>query len=338
MRIDYWDNWKGIAIIAVIAIHASGTTSNFSAGSFNWDFGLVFRSFINFAVPIFFGLAGYFAARYLHHSAASLYKARIGRILYPYAAWSILYLLIRTPTELPGLNEISQGLLLGKAIGIGYFVIVLLQFTILTPLYNIIDNKKTHILIIIIGTIAAVTLNYGRLILPPSNPITQFPQNAILFIFWYPFFHLGYFIARYKVKLNLTSHYILIPLALCLAIVESLFWGYNDNYSFGVSQLKLTSFILSALIFLFIVENQHSPTLHSKSLLTWIGTHSYAIYLIHMIALSTTKTMLNKIPGLQELQPIYISSATIITAILTCTTIVIIKLILPKNMHGKILG
>lgn len=63
MRESYWDSWKGVAIIAVVAIHASGATQFFEDGSFNWYFGLVLRQFIDFAVPLFLAMAGYFSMK-----------------------------------------------------------------------------------------------------------------------------------------------------------------------------------------------------------------------------------------------------------------------------------
>jgi surface polysaccharide O-acyltransferase-like enzyme len=53
MRISFWDKWKGVAIIAVVLIHALGSTANFPVGSLNNDFGIILRQFINFPVGLF---------------------------------------------------------------------------------------------------------------------------------------------------------------------------------------------------------------------------------------------------------------------------------------------
>ena len=74
MRISYWDNWKGIAIIAVVAIHASNGTAAFEEGSFNWLFGLTFRQFIDFAVPLFLAMSGYFSVKNSSGNPISYYK------------------------------------------------------------------------------------------------------------------------------------------------------------------------------------------------------------------------------------------------------------------------
>lgn len=51
--VDYFDSWKGAAILAVIAIHAAGTALTFPPDSYNWDFGLLIRQPVNFAVAMF---------------------------------------------------------------------------------------------------------------------------------------------------------------------------------------------------------------------------------------------------------------------------------------------
>ena len=61
-RSGHWDWWKGVAILAVISIHAVGTTAT-SDGPYSREFAVVFRQVVNFAVPLFLCLAGYFAAK-----------------------------------------------------------------------------------------------------------------------------------------------------------------------------------------------------------------------------------------------------------------------------------
>lgn len=58
MRDNYWDNWKGIAIIAVVSVHVLGQTSSFPLDSFNNLFGVFLRQFVNFCVALFFFLSG----------------------------------------------------------------------------------------------------------------------------------------------------------------------------------------------------------------------------------------------------------------------------------------
>jgi len=128
MRSNYWDGWKGVAIIAVVAIHASAELGNFPAESFNWYFGLVFRQFINFAVPLFLALAGFFAVRSSTDFGLDYYRKRLMRVLPPYLFWTVVFVLLKHPSHFFSPGALSKDIFLGTGIGIGYFVIVLVQF------------------------------------------------------------------------------------------------------------------------------------------------------------------------------------------------------------------
>jgi fucose 4-O-acetylase-like acetyltransferase len=54
MRISFWDKWKGVAIIAVVLIHALGSTANFPVGSLNNDFGIIYVNSLTFLLVYLF--------------------------------------------------------------------------------------------------------------------------------------------------------------------------------------------------------------------------------------------------------------------------------------------
>jgi len=62
-RNEYWDAIKGVAIIAVIMMHATNSTRAFPAESLNYLTGVVTRQFMTFAVPLFFFISGFFVER-----------------------------------------------------------------------------------------------------------------------------------------------------------------------------------------------------------------------------------------------------------------------------------
>lgn len=145
MRLHYWDSWKGIAILAVILIHASGHTGKFAVNSFNWEFGLILRQFVNIAVPMFFAMAGYFAINNKknnkYKNVLGFYKSRFLRVFSPYIFWTFVFLVLASPATLLSIVGMLKSIILGTGIGIGYFVIVLFQFIVLTPIINKIKNN-----------------------------------------------------------------------------------------------------------------------------------------------------------------------------------------------------
>ena len=48
-----FDFFRGIAILGVIAIHASGLGVNFSDTNWNFHFSMIWRQLLNFSVPLF---------------------------------------------------------------------------------------------------------------------------------------------------------------------------------------------------------------------------------------------------------------------------------------------
>ena len=62
-RITYFDMLRGLAIIGVVAIHSTGTGLTFPADSFNFYFTILWRQLINFSVPLFLTISGYFMVR-----------------------------------------------------------------------------------------------------------------------------------------------------------------------------------------------------------------------------------------------------------------------------------
>lgn len=343
-RSAYWDNWKGLAIIAVVVIHACGDTKNFPANSFNWLFGLEFRQVVNFAVAMFFAIAGYFAAGAAQKNPVDYYRKRLGRILTPYVIWTAIYLLIRTPLTPPSLDEIAKGYLLGSGIGIGYFVIVLLQFVVLTPLFQRIEKIKAHVLIICLFSLIGLAFNYYFGTQHPTSFLGRFPGSGLWFFVWYPFYHFGYLAARYKSEFRIEAIrpqfvFAALAIALALAFIEGWFWGQQDLYSFGATQVKASSKATSLLLFVTAIVLAGTGTwLDKDSFLTWLGKNSYAIYLIHLLTLGAAKSALRHAEAAYDFQPLFIIASTTLS-ILGCVIFIrLCKKVLPVQIQQKLLG
>lgn len=341
MRISYWDNWKGIAIIAVVAIHASSGTETFQESSFNWIFGLTLRQMIDFAVPIFLAMSGYFAEKSSKMPLASFYRSRFVRILIPYLIWTAIFLAIKTPTEAPSPIDIFKGVFFGTAIVVGYFVIVLIQFVVITPLLSKIDKPSSHLAIMTATSIIGTVFIYYFTAFNPDHLISKFPAYALPFFVWYPFYHAGFFVSRYSTDMEIGAIFrktliFCAAASLLLSMAEGLYWAHANNYSFGASQLKASSMLASMFIFLSVVAfKDHATLLSRHSYLTWLGANSYAIYLMHMLFLPLIQRTLMMT---HDLQPIFILSSTAITLILCTGLIKLFQSILPTYSTKYILG
>lgn len=342
-RSPYWDNWKGLAIIAVVTIHATWATELFPPHSFNWQFGIWLRQLVNFAVPMFLALAGYFAATAREMSPRAYYNRRIWRILAPYAVWTLIYLAIRTPGTLPSTHEIIRGFLFGTGIGIGYFVVVLLQFVAITPLLARLKSIRAHIAIICAATLLGLAFSY-HIRLQPSGFFSTFPGNSLIFLFWYPFYHVGLLIRSRSFdpilqNLNPAFLWSLLILTLTFSVLEGYFWANRGHYEIGVEQIKFSSFAVSLVLFLIAVSySGRRSWIDGESWLTFLGRNSYAIYLIHLLPMSLFRASVGRSGPLFEAQPAYIVAAVLVS-LLSCTMfIAAVRTVLPDRMCRIVLG
>lgn len=113
---------RGWAIIAVVLIHTC------PLGIYQ----VIFRPFINFAVATFFFLSGYLT-KTENNDWGNFFKKRIYRVIIPYVIWTILY---SVTSEWWNMSSIVWNLLTAKSAGMMYYILVYIQFVLLTPLFG----------------------------------------------------------------------------------------------------------------------------------------------------------------------------------------------------------
>lgn len=96
-RNEYFDILRGIAIIAVVAIHSIGIGLSQSPQSLDFNLSLLFRNAINFAVPLFLAISGYFLANKKVENTSqylAFIQKQIPRVYVPFMLWSLLWFLL----------------------------------------------------------------------------------------------------------------------------------------------------------------------------------------------------------------------------------------------------
>lgn len=343
-RSSYWDVWKGLAIVAVVVIHSCGELSSSPPNSLTGLFGIGLRQIVNFAVPVFLAMAGFFAGRGPSGSPVDFYRKRLVRILAPYLIWTTIYLAQDAITESLNIKEAVKAYLFGTGIGIGYFVIVLTQYTLLTPLITRIKSGRKHFLIMMTITAIGLFFTYYFPALHPESPISKFPAYALPFFVWYPFYHLGIYAAQRQAagssSFNGPRKFIALTFIFAIAgFIEGYFWARHGNYSFGTSQLKLTNTLYSVTFFLLILSLSRSRTVFNHdSFLALAGRNSYAVYLVHMILLTPIQRFLGSYPAIIGLQPVYIFLSTSMTLFACIALVLLLRRLLPQRLAGMILG
>jgi surface polysaccharide O-acyltransferase-like enzyme len=318
---------KGTAIVAVVIIHASGATLQAPQSSANWSGGLILNQCADFAVPLFLAISGLFA-RYDGNSPLHFYAKRFQRLIGPYVLWSLIYIAITHTREFLLPLEVAEDILDGKGIGIGYFVPVLAQFVILTPLFARLRSEKMHFATMIVSGCLGLAYAYVVRLYLPNTMLGEFPGYAIFFLVWSPFYQLGFYLARYPQRVDaLFRCRDILATAILVFLTLSIFEGFwlagRGFVGLGASQIKLSSFGFSIALFLWLSARSTRWTSSvAWSALAWLGVNSYPIYLIHMLVLRGLVALLTEYTALNltslAMVPVIASAALAISRIVIC--------------------
>jgi len=316
----YWDVWKGLAIVAVVAIHACGSALALPEGSATHAFAVVLRQFINFPVALFVFLSAMFAVQ---GSSAKSWVAgvqnRVRRLLVPYLVWAAVYACARALTGTLVVADLPEMLATGTVISVGYYVIVMLQMAVISPALERLSLNALK-LAIPFSVVASFTFTYGIRASGFDGVWSQFPYNALPFFLWLPFYLAGLAFGRGGSAIPFGSWQLWLVLALLSAagsVAEAFVW-IPDAVDLAISQLKISSMITSLCVCALAIALARTWT-HLRGWrwgLSWLGARSFYFYLSHMLVLGVVQAGLRRIPGIEAVQPAFVSAAVIITVAL----------------------
>lgn len=132
-RIDYFDFLRGIAILMVIGIHSYGVRTFDSFGS---AVHIGVRESLNFAVPLFLAISGYFTGQkeVCSWSAYSKFiKKQIPRVYVPMLVWSLPMLALWIYNDQNIWMSMAK-VTLCMTTGSYYFIALIIQLYLLLPL------------------------------------------------------------------------------------------------------------------------------------------------------------------------------------------------------------
>lgn len=331
---------RGICIIAVILIH-SRTAIGYET-TFIYDYWLILRQVINFPVAVFFFLSGYFTySNDIGTNWGKYYAKRIKRLLIPYLIWTMAYTFIVAIFN-PGylnFNQLVINIFLGKAAGHLYFIVVLLQLVLFTPLIIRFINNKMFWLTIIVSCIIFYFVYY-------LNYFYQwkFSGYSLIFLAWIPFYMIGLYI-KSNTKLRFNKSLIFSVSILIIALLLSVAEGYflkklNMPASFQVSQIKVSSLIysISMINLVMVLDRKVRKSDKKQNILPKLGDMSLGIYYIHMIYIIIFNKFWEILSPSIIMLPIIHIVQLLFTIIASIITIYINKKIFGRNMAAKLFG
>ena len=246
-----WQVVRGICILAVILIHCPNGIP-YGTGSNEFRIWFLLRSFYNFPVAMFFFMAGYFVNyEYCQKARNHFYIKRLYRLIVPFFFWSVFYTLTTVLfSELNNSTVKSARLfdlfIKGKAGPQLYFVLVLLQLTIITPyLIGTLNKTTLKSLMLYCITPAYLVLLYVYCFKAKALPSRYF----LFFPAWFVFYYLGLHIQKKNTFVRFLNSYILLFIALLLSIAESFYLLLNTGVvSFACSQIRFCNFFFDLAI------------------------------------------------------------------------------------------
>ncbi len=336
VRDIYFDQLRGIAIIAIVAIHVSSVIFNInSADKANFSFLFNYRQLLNFAVPLFIFVSGYFMAK-KDVSNSKKYKSfifkRASKILIPYAIYTSIFIIIDYHSgEDISLKTITRNFLTGDVVSPYYFFILIFQYYLLLPLLQKINSSKGLIISIIINILYFVFLYMYRV---NSYYDISNLNYATIFLAWIFFYQYGLYCGKYGAPKKSVIFLVLLAISIILILIESAFWmTHKQLVSFAISQLRISSFIYSLCLINVLV----SYRFFYLKFLSSIGLVSFGIFLTHMFLLLYLLKPLTENQLLFSIQPLYQVIILFVIIFINYLVIRFLQILLPKKIN-QILG
>lgn len=282
-RVEYFDVLRGLAIIGVVAIHSSGSGLQFGADSVNFNFTVAWRNFLNFSVPLFLAISGYFLAKKSNRSKAEHFlflQKQIPRVYIPLVIWSSVWLVFAVVQNRSVAYEAVK-LLTFQSSGPYYFIALIIQFYLFLPLFKKLANMQGLIISVLISLATTLVIFYFRYYTEVSLPLVIYAGN---FITWQMFFVLGLYLGLTgEVKMKNKHLVSIVSIFYLLSCAESYFLYFLfDQAADAVTAVKTSSFLYSFFLIMLLFKNHD---LIKSELLKRMGEVSFGIYLIHMFSL-----------------------------------------------------
>ena len=299
-----------ILCLTVIFIHVTGWGIN-NADRASWQFALLLIPWrlCALAVPGFIFLSAVKLSLSCDREGFSYTKyilARIRRVWIPYAAAVLIYWLIFVAVGwmTPSAVELVKLLFDGNMSYHFYFVVIIMQFYLLAPLWRLMSKKLRDPVFAVIAVAVSlpVSLLFGQYLIDVIHIFYKgglFPYSDRVFttyIFWWVLgLALG---ANYeKVKQAVSNHTLSLSLLFAFAAVHNLFLTYlNMTGRESVYWLEManTLCVFSGIAFLFCISVKLSGCRFVQSkLFSELDGSAYMIYLWHPMALNVADMLLS---------------------------------------------
>lgn len=285
IHIGYFDFWRGIAIVMVVAIH---TASGLDFTSVFGNIRIILRFLMNSAVPIFLALSGFFLSKKdltQQDDRLKFWKIQISKVYIPMLIWSVPVFFTSLFFDNASLTKSLVKFLFGGYY-VFYFIILIIQCYLLLPLIQVHKRFSLYfsfLLVVLSWLVFIYKLPYLPLLLY-AGPFSS----------WIFYFVLGVILS----KIVKNNYPIIVPILVIFIGLILQYWEsiHLFNLGYTVWGQKLTSLVSnSGVIFLMLarkVEYHYKANIIGK-IFEFLGRHSFGIYLVHCYFIQIYSHVLN---------------------------------------------
>jgi surface polysaccharide O-acyltransferase-like enzyme len=283
-RIKHFDALRGLAIIAVVAIHSTGSGLKFNFNDFNFHFTIFFRNLLNFAVPMFLAISGFFLLNKKNDTLLDhklFLQRQIPKVLIPCYFWSFCFFVLLVYVTGKSVKVEFVKLITFQTVVPYYFIALITQYYIALPFIKKLVSNAGLAISVVISIFSTIIIFYIRYY--TDIQLLTIVYGGCIFT-WIMFFVLGMYLKKFE-HLNIPNNILvlLIIIFYALSCVESylLILKYNQPAD-AVTAVKPSSFLFSFFLIIYLFKNFK---LSNNNILIKLGKASFGIYLIHVYAL-----------------------------------------------------
>lgn len=332
-RIDYFDMLRGLAIIGVVAIHASPAMDQPVDDTINFYLTILWRSIWSYCVPLFISISGYFLAKksfYQTQDYFTFLEKQIPRVYLPMLFWSLIFLILAIRYSDTTITTEVFKLLTFQSVGPYYFIALIIQYYLLLPILKRFANVKGLILSIAISCFTVGVIFFIRYYLAIDVPLVIYAGNCLT---WIMFFVLGLYLGQDKqIKV---SNIVLIAFILGFYLLSCLETYFLLTWFNKPIANKLSSFFYAFSLIIYLFKNKGSI---ESNALKKLGKISFGIYLIHMLVLNFESRLLRKVIPMVEQASLIHHVLLTLSVVVVCAFVIHIVNRIISNKLSMLIG
>ena len=248
-RQTYFDFLRGIAILLVIGIHTY-TIRPFEGVNNIVQIGV--REAINFAVPLFLAISGYFIGRKKIANRLDYFiflKRQLPRVYVPAILWSLpmsALLIVKGQDIMTTVWKVLMCMTFGPY----YFIVLIMQLYILLPIVKRLSVKPAvgGGILLMVNSLSVLALIYVINIEDLPTVISVGP-----FVYWIIFFFIGVYCSGRERNYSLSWPLVLLIAGFLSQMIETKYLISSGSVGIGI---KLSSWIYSAGVLLILFSNR----------------------------------------------------------------------------------